>query len=186
MTRRRLIGTVSLLPYVSTACMFAKLASLILFSFSDPVYGVAFAVLSLLQLLLLSEPAYHGPDNVLYFHGEELNEELARDRRVAWLVEMYAPWNAASVDFASCFAELSARFSLDNLRFGKVDVSRCPNVAAKYKVNTSFMSKQLPTVILFRDGRECDRRPLVSDNGRLVKFAFNFVSHARLLRHWFT
>ena len=102
-------GSVSLLPYVSTACMFAKLANLVLFFYCDVVYGLVFAVVSLVHLLVLPEPVYQGPENVLYFAAEELERELALDKRVTWLIELYAAWNPASVDFASSFAELSNR-----------------------------------------------------------------------------
>ena len=36
----------------------------------------------------------------------------------------------------------------------------------------------MPTVILFKEGKEYDRRPLVGDKGRLIKFTFNAVSPA--------
>lgn len=89
--------------------MFAKMAGLILFSYADPIYGVVFAAIALLHLMILPEPVYQGPENVLYFRGEELEAELARERRVVWVIELYAAWNPASVEFASTFAELSAR-----------------------------------------------------------------------------
>lgn len=89
--------------------MYAKLACLILFSYSDPIYGILFAAVSLLHLLLLPEPVYQGPEHVTYFRADEFEKELTRDRRVVYLIEMYAAWNPVSVDFASCFAELSAR-----------------------------------------------------------------------------
>ena len=90
--------------------MFSKLACLILFSYSDPIYGIIFAAISLLHLLVLPEPVYQGPEHVTYFRPDEFEQELGRDRRIVWLIEMYAAWNPVSVDFASCFAELSARY----------------------------------------------------------------------------
>ena len=57
-----------------------------------------------------------------------------------------------------------------------MDVTKSQELAQKYKINTSFLSKQLPTLILFKDGRELVRRPLVSDKNRLIAFVFNQVS----------
>jgi thiol-disulfide isomerase/thioredoxin len=172
--RTRKQGAINMLPYVGTACMLAKLGNVILFFYSDPIYGVAFIVSCLLHLLLLPEPSYRGPEHVLYFRGIDLEEELKSNKQVIWLVEFYAAWNPTCIDFASTFSELSAKYNLQNLRFGKVDLARNPDSAEKYKINTSPLSKQLPTLILFKNGQEEDRRPLVASNGKLVAFSFTF------------
>lgn len=65
---------------------------------------------------------------------------------------------------------------MDNLCFGKVDLSRNPETAEKYRINTTPFSKQLPTVILFEKGKETLRRPVVQSNSKLAPFAFTFVS----------
>ena len=46
------------------------------------------------------------------------------------------------------------RFSSPCRRFTKVDVVRFPELAAEFSVDTSAMTKQLPTVALFYRGRE--------------------------------
>ncbi|OTF74892.1 thioredoxin-related transmembrane protein 2-like protein [Euroglyphus maynei] len=125
-------------------------------------------------MLLLPEPTYQGPENIVYMKGEDLEEEIGRDKRVVWLVELYAAWSPPCVDFANVFAELSNKYSLDNFRFAKVDLARNPDTATKYKINISTLSKQLPTVILFMNGRETMRRPLVNEKGKLINFAFSF------------
>lgn len=38
-------------------------------------------------------------------------------------------------------------------------------------------SKQLPTVIMFKNGKEVERRPLVTSNGKLLPFSFTYVRH---------
>lgn len=63
-----------------------------------------------------------------------------------------------------------------NPKFGKVELSRNPGVATKYKINTSPLSKQMPTLILFKNGLEVMRRPVVNERGKLVPFNFNYVS----------
>lgn len=82
--------------------------------------------------MLLPEPSYGGPDYVSYFAGTALDEELEKDKRVSWLITFYAAWNPVCVNLAPVFAELSAKYGLDNLRFGKVDVGRFPDAADKY------------------------------------------------------
>jgi len=44
-------------------------------------------------------------------------------------------------------------------------------------VDTSSWSRQLPTLILFQNGKEQRRRPVIDNKGRvLAKFVFNLVS----------
>lgn len=124
--------------------------------------------------LLLPEPTYSGPESVTYFRGAQgLIEELQKDRKITWVVEFYTVWNPACVTFAPVFAKLSNEYTLDNLKFGKVDVGRYPDAGQKYYVNDGSMSKQLPTVILFKEGREVTRRPNADSKGKLVKFLFS-------------
>ena len=127
------------------------------------------------QLLLLPEPTYGGPENVSYFKGEDLEETISDDKRIVWLVELYTAWSPPCIDFSNVFSELSNKYSLDNLKFGKVDLSRSPDTATKYKINTSSLSKQLPTLILFQGGKESMRRPLVNEKGKLIPFVLTYV-----------
>lgn len=67
------------------------------------------------------------------------------------------------------------RYALENFKFGKVDVGRYPDAAAKYHVSDASTSKQLPTLILFKNGKEVERRPYADHRGKLVKFLFSLV-----------
>ena len=60
-----------------------------------------------------------------------------------------------------------------NLKFGKLDIGRFPKIGEKYHVSDSSFSRQLPTVILFRQGKEVARRPYADSKGKLVKFFFS-------------
>ena len=124
--------------------------------------------------LLFPEPAYSGPDNVIYFRGMQgLEEELSRSKDCYWLITFYTVWNPACVNFAPIFAKLSTEYNLENLQFGKVDVGRYPEAGKKYYVNDSSLSKQLPTTILFKDGKEVVRRPAIDSKGTVSKFFFS-------------
>lgn len=127
-------------------------------------------------MLLFPKPKYKGPENVTYFMGEEFEKELARDKKVKWLIEFYATWNPDCNEFASVFGELSAKYASKNLKFGKIDIARSPKIADKYDVVASVTSRTLPTLILFKDGRENIRRPLIDNRDRIVPFSFSYVS----------
>lgn len=170
--KTRKSGATTMLAYLSAAFMYCKIGNFILFMSNDPRMGIAYAVLCIVQFLLLPEPTYSGPENIVYFRGPNLQDELNNDRRIIWLIAFYAAWSPACVNFAPIFAEVSAEYALENLKFGKLDVTRYPDVAKQFYVNDSSFSKQLPTIALFRNGREVSRRPLVDDKGKLQKFFF--------------
>lgn len=159
--------------YIETACMFAKILSAFLFMRQNPVFGIVYVIACLFHLVFLPRPVYSGPDIVTYFRGPNLDNEIERDKRVTWLIEFYAAWAPTCVSFGPNFSELSAKYALDNLKFGKIDVTRYPDIAKKYDISTSSWSKQLPTVVLFQNGKETRRRPAIDGKGNVVaKFIF--------------
>merc|ERR1719318_1600061 len=115
---------------------------------ADPRLGLVYTILFLLQGMMLPEPTYKGPENIVYFRGNSLSEELNRDKNVVWMVTFYAAWSPACIDFT-------------NLKFGKVDVGRFAEVAEEYHINASSLSRQLPTLIMFQEGKELGRVPAI-------------------------
>uniref|UniRef100_A0A915Q2W9 Uncharacterized protein n=1 Tax=Setaria digitata TaxID=48799 RepID=A0A915Q2W9_9BILA len=63
------------------------------------------------------------------------------------------------------------RFHLPNLRFAKIDVGKWSKEANRFRINIHPTSRQLPTISLFKEGKEVQRRPAVR-NGRAVPFVF--------------
>ncbi|XP_031830364.1 thioredoxin-related transmembrane protein 2 homolog [Nomia melanderi] len=174
MIRSRKTGSVTMINYLSSSFVYTKVANLLLWFYADIRMGILFAIIFILCGLLFPEPTYQGPENVIYLHSANgLQEELQRDTRVTWLVAFYTAWNPACVNFAPIFSELSAEFALENLKFGKVDIGRFPDAGTKYRVSDASTSKQLPTIILFKDGKEVDRRPYADHKGKVVKFLFS-------------
>lgn len=174
MIRTRKAGSVTMINYLSSSFIYTKVANLILWFYANFIMGIVYGIIFILAGLILPEPTYSGPDNVIYFRGMQgLDEELERDKKCTWLVAFYTVWNPSCVHFAPVFAELSTKYDLDNLKFGKVDVGRYPDAGKKYHVNDSSMSKQLPTMILFQEGKETLRRPTVDSKSKLIKFIFN-------------
>lgn len=169
-----LLFSVTMINYLTNSFLYTKLANLILWFYSDVKLGIGFGVIFVLGALLIPEPTYNGPENVTYFREpNSLDEEMERDKRVVWLVTFYTTWNPSCVNFAPIFAQLSNEYKLDNLRFGKVDIGRLPDIGKKYHVSDSSLSRQLPTIILFKNAKEVCRRPYADTKGKLVKFFFS-------------
>ncbi|GAB0092174.1 Thioredoxin-related transmembrane protein 2 homolog [Sergentomyia squamirostris] len=174
MIRTRKAGSVTMINYLTSSFMYTKFANLILWFYSDFRYGITYGALFILLALILPEPTYSGPENVVYFRGlQTLEEELERDKRVVWFIEFYTVWNPACVNFAPVFAQLSSEYHLDNFKFGKVDLGRFPEAGKKFHISDSSLSRQLPTVILFRNAKEVARRPMADVHGKLQKFFFS-------------
>ena len=93
---------------------------------------------------------FYRPENITYFRANGLDDELRRDPRVTWLVTFYAAWSPSAVNFQPVFSKISADYGLPNLKFGKMDAGRYPDVAEKHHVSTSALTRQLPTVIMFQ------------------------------------
>ncbi|GJQ81322.1 hypothetical protein Trydic_g20534 [Trypoxylus dichotomus] len=173
MIRTRKAGSTSMINYLSASFVYTKIANLILWFYGDFVMGIIFGIVFVVTAFFLPEPTYSGPDKVVYFRGVNgLEEELSRDKKIVWLVAFYTVWNPACVNFAPTFAELSVKYCLDNFKFGKVDIGRYPDAAKKYRINDSSLSKQLPTLILFKEGQEVLRRPTVDSKLKVMKFPF--------------
>lgn len=164
----------TMINYLTSSFLYTKLANLVLWFYSDTKWGFAYGVIFILGALLLPEPTYTGPENVVYFRTpNSLDEELERDKRVVWVVAFYTTWNPTCVNFAPTYAQLSNEYKLENLKFGKVDIGRLPEIGKKYHVSDSPLSRQLPTMILYKNAREVSRRPYADTKGKLVKFFFS-------------
>ncbi|PIO74134.1 thioredoxin [Teladorsagia circumcincta] len=103
------------------------------------------------------------------------SEELDRDRKSIFVIQFYTTWSPDCKHATPVFAQLSERFSLPNLRFGKLDVGRWPKEAERFRVNAHPTSRQLPTICVFKDAKEIKRRPLVNEKRRAIPFVFSQV-----------
>ncbi|XP_004409337.1 PREDICTED: thioredoxin-related transmembrane protein 2 isoform X3 [Odobenus rosmarus divergens] len=124
-------------------------------------------------LMTCKPPLYMGPEYIKYFNDKTIDEELERDKRVTWIVEFFANWSNDCQSFAPIYADLSLKYNCTGLNFGKVDVGRYSDVSTRYKVSTSPLTKQLPTLILFQGGKEVMRRPQIDKKGRAVSWTFS-------------
>ncbi|VDP75649.1 unnamed protein product [Echinostoma caproni] len=167
----------SIPDYLSHFCLFAKILSVYMFWKQNAVYAVGFGLLWLMQACFCQQPTYSGPDRVLYLRDTTFDQEVVHgDSRTTWLVAFYTAWSPACIKLQPIFAELSEEYGLDFLKFGKLDITRYPDIAKKYSIDTSGWSKQLPTLILFRKGKEITRRPaIVGVNKKSIqKFFFTW------------
>ncbi|XP_070842627.1 thioredoxin-related transmembrane protein 2-B [Chaetodon trifascialis] len=158
--------------HVGNIILFSKVANVILFFRLDIRMGLLYLTLCIVFLMTCKPPLYMGPEYIKYFSDKTIDDELDRDTRVTWIVEFFANWSPECQSFASVYADLSLKYNCAGLKFGKVDIGRYGEVSKKYKVSTSPLSKQLPSLVLFQGGKEVMRRPQVDKKGRAVSWSF--------------
>ena len=153
---------------------FFKAVNLILFLRSHWPLFIVYAVFCIVLFIAVPEPLYTGPDSVQLFSSVSLQEELKENPLVTLLVEFYTVWSPPCKKLAEPFAEVSLRFDHKYLKFGKIDLGRYPAMAQMHNIDDSVTSKQLPTLILFQDGKEVKRRPVKSAgrDGKVFPFGF--------------
>ena len=54
---------------------------------------------------------------------------------------------------------------------GKIDAARYQDVADTFHISTTALTRQLPTIILFENGKEAGRGPAII-SGKVQKFVF--------------
>ncbi len=163
------------LQFVGTMCTFSKAANVILYWREGPIHVVLFGLAWFLHFVFLPQPMYKGPQNIQYLRGGHLETEIKRDERITWVVCFFANWSPPCGDFAPVFAEISNKFGgLNNLKFAKFDCNLYPDIARKFNVSTSPLSKQLPTVVMYQKGVETKRRPFVDSKNSVYKFIFSY------------
>ncbi|XP_068606743.1 thioredoxin-related transmembrane protein 2-B [Brachionichthys hirsutus] len=158
--------------HVGNIILFSKVANVLLFFRLDVRMGLLYLTLCIVFLMTCKPPLYMGPEYIKYFSDRTIGDELDGDGRVTWIVEFFANWSPECQSFASVYADLSLKYNCAGLKFGKVDVGRYGDVSKTYKVSTSPLSKQLPSLVLFQGGKEVMRRPQVDKKGRAVSWSF--------------
>uniref|UniRef100_A0A8B9LR07 Thioredoxin domain-containing protein n=1 Tax=Astyanax mexicanus TaxID=7994 RepID=A0A8B9LR07_ASTMX len=166
------LANITVEQHVGNIILFCKVANVILFFRLDIRMGLLYLTLCIVFLMTCKPPLYMGPEYIKYFSDKTIDEELERDSRVTWIVEFFANWSPECQSFASVYADLSLKYNCAGLKFGKVDIGRYSEVSKKYKVSTSPLSKQLPSLVLFQGGKEVMRRPQVDKKGRAVSWSF--------------
>ncbi|CAL8264396.1 unnamed protein product [Lota lota] len=164
---------ITLEQHIGNLFLFSKVANVILFFRLDIRLGLLYLILCLAFVMTCKPPLYMGPECIKYFSDKTIDEELQRDTRVTWMVEFYANWSPECQSFASMFADLSLKYNCPGLRFGKLDIGRYGEVSERFRVSTSPLTKQLPSLVLFQGGSEIMRRPMVDHKGRAVSWTFN-------------
>ncbi|ERE69959.1 thioredoxin-related transmembrane protein 2 [Cricetulus griseus] len=151
--------------HVGNIFMFSKVANAILFFRLDIRMGLLYLTLCIVFLMTCKPPLYMGPEYIKYFSDKTIEVSILLS--VSWVLL------CGFVLFIHKDGASGWKYNCTGLNFGKVDVGRYTDVGTRYKVSTSPLTKQLPTLILFQGGKEVIRRPQIDKKGRAVSWTFS-------------
>jgi len=175
MFRTRKSGNRNLIGYVTSVTYYGKACNAVLWGSFDPIAGLLYVFAIMAHFVLVGEPVPpKRAENITHFAGlEPLNEALESSPDTIWLIAYYATWAGSTCNqLAPIYSDLSNSYSLPHLKFGKVDVGRYPAVAEEHKISTSTLSRQLPSISLFKGKELLMRRPNLDNKGRFNRFYF--------------
>lgn len=146
--------------YLAELFNYLKLSAVILLGSVDARLGGALLLLYLLIFLLVSQPRYDGPQQVDVLTPASLQSHvLSAQNTGTWFVMCTTIWSSACWQAQATFAELSLQYASDRLKFGEIDVGRWPKIAKKFDICIESIPFQLPSFLLFKNGKLVKRLP---------------------------
>ncbi|KAM9957933.1 hypothetical protein ACTFIW_012909 [Dictyostelium discoideum] len=126
-------------------------------------YVLVYLFVCMLVYLYKSQPEPKQSNFVHFFNQITFKNSLAfsaqskelKDKYL--LVEFFTTWSPPCTYLASTFADLS--YIYQGINFGKIDIGRWKSIAYEYDITDSVSSKQIPSIILFKNGVEVSRMP---------------------------
>lgn len=174
----RALSAPTLDVYLSSAFMFSRVAVLVCLWYMDSQLAVGFAALWTLLYAVCPQPRYRLPDSIATLNNVTFEQRIAKNKhQTIYVLWCHATWSARCSQLAPVLAALAKSYSHTRVRFGRVDVSKFPGVAEGLEVSMSAASKQLPTIICFKMGKEVARIPQVDSEGKVdAKWSKGFTA----------
>ncbi|EGG13883.1 hypothetical protein DFA_11644 [Cavenderia fasciculata] len=156
---------------MSTSLLIVKLSTLYLLYQIDAYYHiVVYIIINALIFTFYTDPIYKGPSSVEYLNPISLDDKLSTSRKKEvddyWLIQLYALWSPPCTYLAPIFSQLSTDYT--NIHFGKIDIGRWKPLVHQFRIDDSAQTKTIPTLILFKNGKEIMRLPHRDNEHRLA------------------
>jgi len=166
--------SVSVQQTITNMLMYAKLANIVMFYRVDFRLSIVYSLVCLLRMWCFPENFGEMKEKLLHFNDKTLEETLKENPKIVWVVQFYTTWSPACRASLPAFSAVSLDYCDEHLRYGKIDIGKYPDSGVKYGISTSSMSQQLPTIIVFEDGKPTNWRPMIdTKNKKFIKYFFS-------------
>ncbi len=102
------------------------------------------------------------PESTISISENELNEEVLQET-IPTAVDFWAPWCGPCRIMSPLLDEIAKQYR-GRIKVVKVNSDENPDLSSRYHI------QGIPTLILFRDGREIDRLVGAAPKGHVLKF----------------
>lgn len=135
---------------------------LVVLFFMSPALAAAFGGHVAFVGLVFPQPRAASPAAVAVLNRASFAERVTRNtHKTITVVWLHAPWSPRCPGLAPLLNRVVGTYEHPRLRWTKLDVLVWPGVAATLNVSTAATSQQLPTVVVFSQGKELARLPTV-------------------------
>lgn len=166
----RALSAPTLDAYLSSAFMFARVAILVVLWYMDHRFAGIFAALWTLLYAVCPQPRYRLPESIATLNHASFNDRITRNKhKTIYVLWCHATWSARCSQLLPVLAKLAKGYAHPRIRFARLDMSKYPSLAGTLGVSVSPASKQLPTIICFKQGKEVSRIPTVDGSGNIPK-----------------
>jgi thiol-disulfide isomerase/thioredoxin len=129
--------------------------------------------LQALLFLAFAQPRYHSSSGIEDLSSMQFEDDVrgaAKSDTKSWIVFFHADWCEESRAVEPMFDHLALACAGKDRIFSRLDVVAYPHIAQDMNINmSSTATKQLPTIALFRAGREICRLPPFDSSGNVVR-----------------
>lgn len=153
--------------YLATAFKGVAATLLLCLWFMDRTMFRYFGSIYMAVLVLCPQPRFQYPSSIITLNHQSFLTRIANNTyKSFYVVWVHATWSPRCTQLAPVFADLCRRLRHPRVQFAKLDVGRWGEAAKLLDVAVAATSKQLPTVIVYRQGKEWARIPkTVGDHG---------------------
>ena len=160
--------------FILNVFKYLKISFLILLGLMNVWVCAWYGFILLVIWVMLPIPLYDGPSKFVDFRSVSDFVSKVMESDIHWVIVFYADWHETCITTMPLWADLSLKYSTNHFKFGRVEVDRLPSIAEKCFIDTSGISRQLPSLIVYKKGVEYKRFPVINEQGvvgRVLKYS---------------
>lgn len=166
----RYLSSPTLDVYFASAFMFIRVSVLVCLWYMDSQMLMIFVSLWTLISVVCPQPRFKHLDSVVTLNNGSFNERITKNPyKTIYVVWFHATWSPRCTQLAPVFSTLAEKYAHARIRFAKLDVSRWPAPPVALGISMAATTKQLPTVVCFKQGKEVSRIPIANDRGEIPR-----------------